>query len=38
MYSWLHFSMATVAALVAWYTLYRVPEARTELAEEPLAA
>jgi alpha-1,6-mannosyltransferase len=38
MYSWLHFSMATVSALVAWYTLSRAPEARAEQAEEPLAA
>jgi len=38
MYSWLHFSMATVFALVAWYTLSRAPEARAEQAEEPLAA
>jgi alpha-1,6-mannosyltransferase len=26
MYSWLHFSLATACALVAWYSLYRVPE------------
>jgi alpha-1,6-mannosyltransferase len=26
MYSWLHFSLATACALVAWYWLYRVPE------------
>jgi alpha-1,6-mannosyltransferase len=38
MYSWLHFSMATVSALVAWCTLSRAPEARAEQAEEPLAA
>jgi alpha-1,6-mannosyltransferase len=25
MYSWLHFSLATACALVAWYTLYRAP-------------
>ncbi|WAC93622.1 alpha-(1-_6)-mannopyranosyltransferase A [Mycobacterium sp. Aquia_213] len=38
MYSWLHFSMATVAALIAWRVLYRTPEARAEQTEEPLAA
>lgn len=38
MYSWLHFSMATAAALIAWYALYRAPQARAEPAEEPLAA
>ncbi|MCV7412856.1 hypothetical protein AWC05_12615 [Mycobacterium florentinum] len=38
MYSWLHFSMATVAALLVWRALYRAPEARAEQAEEPLAA
>nr|WP_318546838.1 alpha-(1->6)-mannopyranosyltransferase A [Mycobacterium lepraemurium] len=26
MYSWLHFSLATAVALVAWYSLYRVPQ------------
>jgi alpha-1,6-mannosyltransferase len=26
MYSWLHFSLAIACALVAWYSLYRVPE------------
>ncbi len=26
MYSWLHFSLATACALVAWYSLYRMPE------------
>lgn len=25
MYSWLHFSLATACALVAWYSLYRTP-------------
>lgn len=35
MYSWLHFSAATAAALAAWYALYRAPQAR---ADEPLAA
>jgi alpha-1,6-mannosyltransferase len=25
MYSWLHFSLATACALVAWYSLYRAP-------------
>jgi alpha-1,6-mannosyltransferase len=38
MYSWLHFSLATVAALVAWYALYRVPAAHTDEAQEPVAA
>lgn len=38
MYSWLHFSLATAAALVAWYALYRVPAARTDEAQEPVAA
>ena len=38
MYSWLHFSLATAAALAAWYALYRVPAARTDEAEEPVAA
>jgi hypothetical protein len=32
MYSWLQLSLATGAALVAWYTLYRVSDAP---AEEP---
>ncbi len=26
MYSWLHVSLATACALVAWYTLYRAPQ------------
>src|SRR5271165_4783024 len=30
MYSWLHFSLATACALVAWYSLYRVPDAPSE--------
>lgn len=38
MYSWLHFSAATAAALVAWYALYRAPQARAARADEPLAA
>lgn len=38
MYSWLHFSMATAAALIAWRALYRAPAAPAEQAEEPLAA
>ncbi|WP_118915355.1 alpha-(1-_6)-mannopyranosyltransferase A [Mycobacterium shigaense] len=38
MYSWLHFSLATAAALVAWHALRRVPAARTDEAEEPVAA
>ena len=31
MYSWIHCGIATACALVAWYSLYRAPEA------EPLA-
>jgi alpha-1,6-mannosyltransferase len=27
MYSWLHVAVATGCALVAWYALYRAPEA-----------
>jgi alpha-1,6-mannosyltransferase len=38
MYSWLHFGLATVAALIAWRTLYRAPGARAAPVEEPLAA
>ncbi len=38
MYSWLHFSLATAAALAAWYTLRRVPAARTDESEESVAA
>jgi alpha-1,6-mannosyltransferase len=38
MYSWLHFSLATAVAVAAWYALYRVPAARTDAAEEPVAA
>ncbi len=38
MYSWLHFSAATAAALVSWYALYRAPEARATPADQPLAA
>lgn len=33
MYSWLHFSLATAVALIAWYTLYRAPRPRTGPAE-----
>jgi alpha-1,6-mannosyltransferase len=38
MYSWLHFSLATAFALLAWYSLSRAPAARVEEAEEPVAA
>jgi alpha-1,6-mannosyltransferase len=38
MYSWLHVSLATGCALVAWYALYRAPERRTTEAEEHPAA
>jgi len=34
MYSLLHFSLATAGALVAWYSLYRVPDAHTEEPHE----
>jgi alpha-1,6-mannosyltransferase len=33
MYSWLHVSLATACAVVAWYALYRAPEPRSEMAE-----
>ena len=33
MYSWLHVSLATACAAVAWYALYRAPEPRSEMAE-----
>ncbi len=29
MYSWLHVSLATACALIAWYGLYRAPDRRT---------
>jgi alpha-1,6-mannosyltransferase len=38
MYSWLHFSLATAFALLAWYSLSRVPAARVDESEEPVAA
>jgi alpha-1,6-mannosyltransferase len=38
MYSWVHFGIATAAALLAWRALYRAPGARSEPVEEPLAA
>ncbi|HSS24519.1 MAG TPA: alpha-(1-_6)-mannopyranosyltransferase A [Mycobacterium sp.] len=38
MYSWLHVSLATACALVAWYSLYRAPEPKATEAEEPVAA
>ena len=34
MYSWLHFSLATGCALIAWYSLYRAPDRRADKAEE----
>ncbi|KLO32060.1 alpha-(1-_6)-mannopyranosyltransferase A [Mycobacterium haemophilum] len=37
MYSWLHFSLATTCALIAWYALYRAPEARASEAETQAA-
>lgn len=36
MYSWLHFSLATVCALIAWYSLDRAPDRRGETADEAL--
>jgi alpha-1,6-mannosyltransferase len=33
MYSWLHFSLATACALVAWYALYRAPGPHTNAVE-----
>ncbi len=38
MYQWVHFSLATAAALVAWYTLYRHREPQAGAAELPAAA
>jgi alpha-1,6-mannosyltransferase len=35
MYSWLHVSLATACAVVAWYALYWAPEPRSEMAENP---
>jgi alpha-1,6-mannosyltransferase len=32
MYSWLHFSLATVCALIAGYSLYRAPARQAEPA------
>lgn len=32
MYSWIHFGIATTCALIAWYTLYRAPEASARYA------
>jgi alpha-1,6-mannosyltransferase len=34
MYSWLHFSIATTCALIAWYTLNRTPDLRVIDADE----
>jgi alpha-1,6-mannosyltransferase len=33
MYSWLHFSLATACALIAWYSLYRAPAQEAERAD-----
>jgi alpha-1,6-mannosyltransferase len=38
MYSWLHFSLATAVALLAWHSLSRDPAARVDESEEPVAA
>ncbi|OBJ49775.1 alpha-(1-_6)-mannopyranosyltransferase A [Mycobacterium sp. 1423905.2] len=35
MYSWLHVGLATAFAAVAWYSLYRAPEASTQPASTP---
>lgn len=35
MYSWLHFSLATVCALIAGYSLYRAPARQSEPARVP---
>jgi len=32
MYSWLHFSLAAVCALIAWYALYRAPDQRVAVS------
>ncbi|OBI39814.1 hypothetical protein A5709_10950 [Mycobacterium sp. E1386] len=32
MYSWLHFSLATACALIAWYSLNRAPDERADQA------
>ncbi|OBF94425.1 hypothetical protein A5773_16095 [Mycobacterium sp. 852014-52450_SCH5900713] len=37
MYSWLHFSLATACALIAWYRLYRAPDERAGITEEAVA-
>ncbi|OBB66133.1 MULTISPECIES: alpha-(1-_6)-mannopyranosyltransferase A [unclassified Mycobacterium] len=37
MYSWLHFSLATACALIAWYSLYRAPDERAGITEEAAA-
>ena len=34
MYSWLHFSLATACALIAWYSLYRAPDRRADKAKD----
>lgn len=36
MYSWLHFSLATVCALIAWYSLDRAPDRRADAADEAM--
>jgi alpha-1,6-mannosyltransferase len=38
MYSWLHFSLATAAAVAAWYSLHRIPSAPADEVDEPIAA
>jgi alpha-1,6-mannosyltransferase len=35
MYSWIHVSLATACALVAWYALYRAPETCGDTIENP---
>jgi alpha-1,6-mannosyltransferase len=35
MYSWLHFSLSAVCALIAWYALYRAPDQRAALSKAP---
>lgn len=35
MYSWLHVSLATACAVIAWYALYRAPQPPGETVENP---
>jgi alpha-1,6-mannosyltransferase len=35
MYSWIHVSLATACAAVAWYALYRAPEPRPDTVAQP---